>query len=66
MNSINPELQLQDTEYEITNKLIDLMTELKRFKFVTTIDLEFNEIETDDETTYRPFYSNLKASKNNY
>ena len=66
MNSINPELQLQDTEYEITNKLIDLMTELKRFKFVTTIDLEFNEIETDDETTNRPFYSNLKVSKNNY
>ena len=42
------------------------MTELKRFKFVTTIDLEFNEIETDDETTYRPFYSNLKVSKYNY
>ena len=62
LNSFNPELQLKDTEYVIRNKLIDLMTKLKRFKFGTTMDLEFNEI----ETTYRPFYLNLKASKNNY
>ena len=62
LNSFNPELQLKDTEYVIRNKLIDLMTKLKRFKFGTTMDLEFNET----ETTYRPFYLNLKASKNNY
>ena len=62
LNSFNPELQLKDTEYVIRNKLIDLMTKLKRFKFGTTMDLEFNET----ETTYRPFYLNLKGSKNNY
>ena len=62
LNSFNPELQLKDTEYVIRNKLIDLMTKVKRFKFGTTMDLEFNET----ETTYRPFYLNLKASKNNY
>ena len=62
LNSFNPELQLKDTEYVIRNKLIDLMTKLKRFKFGTTMDLEFNET----ETTYIPFYLNLKESKNNY
>ena len=62
LNSFNPELQLKDTEYVIRNKLIDLMTKLKRFKFGTTMDLEFNET----ETAYIPFYLNLKESKNNY
>ena len=62
LNSFNPELQLKDTEYVIRNKLIDLMTKLKRFKFGTTMDLEFNET----ETTYIPFYLNLIESKNNY
>ena len=30
LNSFNPELQLKDTEYAIRNKLIDLMTKLKK------------------------------------
>ena len=30
-----------DTEYAIKNELIDLLTELKGFNFVTTLVLEF-------------------------
>ena len=34
LNSFNPELQLKDTESEIKSKLIDLLIQLKGFKFV--------------------------------
>ena len=61
LNSFNPELQLNDTESVITNKLIDLLSELKRFKFVTTIVLEFKKIERDDQAKYETFFSNTKA-----
>ena len=37
------------------------MTELRGFNFVATLALEFNEIESDDETKYSTFYSPLKA-----
>ena len=37
LNPFNPELQLKDTESAIKSKLIDLMTQLKGFKFVTTL-----------------------------
>ena len=45
-NSLNLELQLKDTKSAIRNKLIDLLTdflltELKGFKFVRTLVLEF-------------------------
>ena len=36
LNYFNPKLQLEDTEYAIRNKLIDLLTELKGFKFLAT------------------------------
>ena len=39
MNSFHPELQLKNTESEIRNKLIDLLTKLKGFKFETTLVL---------------------------
>ena len=39
----NPEPQIKDTEPEIKNKLIDLLTEIKGFKFVTTLVLEFKK-----------------------
>ena len=35
------ELQLKDIESAIRNKPINLPTELRRFKFVTTIAMEF-------------------------
>ena len=50
LNSLNPEVQLGDTEYTIRNKLIGLLTKLIGFKFVTTIVLQFKKIENDDET----------------
>ena len=42
LNSFNAELQLEDTESAITNKLIDLLTELWCFKFATLV-LEFKK-----------------------
>ena len=43
MNSFNPELQL--IESAIRNKLIDLLSELKCFKFITTLVSQFKKIE---------------------
>ena len=37
------------------------MTELRGFKFVTTLVILFKKIESDDETKYSTFYSNSKA-----
>ena len=41
LNSFNLELQLKDTESAIKSKLIDLLTQLKGFEFVTTLVLVF-------------------------
>ena len=61
LNSFKPELQLKDTESATKNKLIDLLSELKGFEFVTTIVLEFKNIENDYKTTYSTFYLNSRA-----
>ena len=37
------------------------MSELKGFKFVTTLVSEFKKIESDGKTKYNTFYSNSKA-----
>ena len=37
------------------------MTELRGFKFVTTLVLMFKKIESDDKTKYKAFYSHSKA-----
>ena len=37
LNCFKPDLQHKDTDSEIKNNLIDLLTELKGFKFVTTL-----------------------------
>ena len=37
LNCFKPELQNKDTDSEIKNNLIDLLNELKGFKFVTTL-----------------------------
>ena len=39
----NSKLQLKDIAYTIRNKLKDLLTELKGFKFVTILVLEFKK-----------------------
>ena len=61
LNSYNLELQLKDTESAIKSKLIDLLTQLKDFKFMTTFVLVFKKIESGDKTKYDTFYSNSKA-----
>ena len=60
MISFNPELQLKDTKSVIKNKLIDLLSELRVFKFVIT-SVKFKKIESDDEIKHSTFYSNSKA-----
>ena len=61
MNSFNLELQLKDTESAIKSKLIELLTQLKDFKFVTALVLVLKMIESEDETKYYNFYSNSKT-----
>ena len=63
LNTFNPELQIKDTKSAIKNEIIYLLTELKGFKFVTTLVLELKNIERDDKTKYNTFYSNSKAVK---
>ena len=43
LNSFNPELQFKVTESAFKNKLIHLLPELKGFKFVATLILEFKK-----------------------
>ena len=60
LNSFNPEPQFKDNESVITNKLKDLCSEVKEFKFVMLLALEFKRIESDDETKYSIFYLSSK------
>ena len=50
-----------NTEYAIESKLIELLNELKGFKFVITLVLVFKEIESEDKTKLHNFCSSLKA-----
>ena len=43
LNPFNPELQLKDTKYATKSKRIKLLTQLKGFKFVTTLVLVFKK-----------------------
>ena len=61
LNSFKTELQLKNTESAIKSKLKELLTELRAFKFVATLVLEFKKIESDDKTKYDTFYSHSKA-----
>ena len=51
-----PELQLKDTESAIKNKLTELLTQLKDFKFVAALVLMFKTIESKDKTKYDNFF----------
>ena len=46
LNSFNPELQLKDTEPAFKSNLIELLSQLRSFKFVTTLVLVFKKIES--------------------
>ena len=50
--SFNLELHFNDSESVIKSKLIELLTQLKGFKFVTTLVLVFEKIESEDKTTH--------------
>ena len=43
-NSFNPELELKDNESATKSKLIKLLTQLRGFKFMTTLVLVFKKI----------------------
>ena len=58
LNSFNPELQLKSPT---KNNLKKLVSELRGFKFMTTLVLEFKKIESEDKIKYDTFYSNSKA-----
>ena len=55
LDSFNPKLQLKDTESSIKNKLTDLLAELRGFKFVATLVLEFKKIQSNDKHYIVPF-----------
>ena len=63
LNSFNRELQLNDREFTIRNKLIDLLTELKGFKFVTKLVLELNLIDNDDKQNIATFIRTQKEKQ---
>ena len=52
LKSFNPELQLEDNESAIKNRLKNLMTKLEGFKLKKTLVLEFIKIKSDNETKY--------------
>ena len=60
-NSFNPELQFKDTLSGIKYKLIELLPELKDFKFVALLYLVIKKMEAEDKTKYDNFYSSSKA-----
>ena len=59
-NSFNHEIQVKNIESTIKSKLIELLTHLKGFKFVTTLVLMFKDIESKDKTN---IYSSSKAGE---
>ena len=48
---------MKKTESTIENMLIDLLTQLKSFKFETTLFLVVKKIESDDKTEYDTFHT---------
>ena len=51
----NSELQLRGTESIIKGRLLELLTQLKGFKFVTTLVLVFKKIESEDKKSMALF-----------
>ena len=49
MNSFNPELKIKDNESTIKNKLKKSLSELRGFKFVTTLALVIKKIEIEQK-----------------
>ena len=62
-DSFNPEIQFTDIEFTIKNKLIDFLTQLKGFKFVTTLVLEFKKMQSHYKALSSIFYLNSKVER---
>ena len=56
----NPELQLENTEFAIKNKLKNLLIELIGFKFVITLILKLKKTLKEDETKCSAFIHTRK------
>ena len=56
----NTELQLRETESAIKSRLIESLTQLKSPESLTTFDLVFKKIESEN-SKYNTFYSSSKA-----
>ena len=63
MNSSDPKLQLKKTKSGFKNKCKDLYSELRGFKFVTALVLEFKKIESDEPQNIAPFICTQKQKK---
>ena len=61
LNSFSPELQIKD-ESVIKSKLIELLTQLKGFKFVSTLFLVSKKIDSEDKTKFDNVYSTSKQN----
>ena len=61
LNSFSPYIRFINTESEIRNKLLNLLTELKGFNFVTTLVIGFERMGNYNETKYDTFYLNSQA-----
>ena len=61
LNTFNPEIQLKDTDLQLKTNWKSILTQLKAFKFVTTLVLAFKKIESDDKTKYDTFYFHSKT-----
>ena len=60
LNYFNPEQQLKDIESAIKSKLIELLVQLKGFKFVTALVLVFKKIENEDKKRMTIFIQTQK------
>ena len=61
LNTFNSEVQPKDTESAIKTKLVELLAQVKGFKFVTTLVLLFKPIESKGKKKNGNFYSSSKA-----
>ena len=63
LNSLEPELQLKDTESAIKNKLKKKLPELRGSKFVTTLVLVLKKIENEDKQNITHFIHTQKQKQ---
>ena len=65
LNYFNPGLQLKDAESAIKSKLIELLSELRGFRFMPSLVLLFKKLEREGKNKVWQFLFKLN-SRNNY